>query len=360
MKRETIIWTCVLLAGIGALAVRSATVRCGRVFVKGEAYAFVMTKPAPVTGQVAVPVPGAGEEPGPAEVKEEVAWQRLTRDAEGRWVRPGADNPEVVAAAAVERNWMTYTAVPARESLTDPEHVEVSWSRTWAVWIAAGMTLCALSFLWGDNVFFKLMQSIAVGASAGYAFVTGFWTKIVPELLGNLSPALVKAWAVPGHPVTEWNPLYLVPLTLSLMMLCRLSPVGGWISRWPLAFFIGLLAGVNLVNIFKADFIDQVRATILPLLVFGDRGFDLYESFKNLTIVVGVLASLTYFFFSVEHRGAVGKAANVGVWVLMITFGASFGLTVMTRITIFSSRLQFLFDDWLWLIDPLGNRTGLS
>ncbi len=71
---------------------------------------------------------------------------------------------------------------------------------------------------------------------------------------------------------------------------------------------------------------------------------------------MGVLSSLTYFFFSVEHRGPVGVAARVGVCVLMITFGASFGLTVMTRITIFSQRLQFLFDDWLWLIDPLGNR----
>ena len=339
MKRENILWTCVLLAGVGALTVRSAYVPFGRVYVRSEQYGFAREKEP-------------GEEKG-------AAWERLARDAEGRWVRPGTDNREVVPDSAVEQGWTTHTAVPARLSLTDPGNVTVSWSRTWAVWIAAGMTLCALSFLWGDNVFFKLMQSIAVGASAGYAVVTGFWTKIVPELLGNLAPAFVKAWAVPGHPVTEWNPVYLIPLMLSLMMLWRLSPVGAWISRWPLAFFIGLLAGVNLVNIFKADFIDQVRATILPLIVFNDQGFDLYGSIRNFTIVVGVLASLTYFFFSVEHRGVLGRVANVGVWVLMITFGASFGLTVMTRITIFSSRLQFLFDDWLWLIDPLGNRTGM-
>ena len=43
----------------------------------------------------------------------------------------------------------------------------------------------------------------------------------------------------------------------------------------------------------------------------------------------------------------------------MITFGASFGMTVMGRISLLAARLQFLFDDWLWMIDPLGTRTVL-
>jgi hypothetical protein len=28
----------------------------------------------------------------------------------------------------------------------------------------------------------------------------------------------------------------------------------------------------------------------------------------------------------------------------------------MGRIALLASRLEFLFDDWLWLIDPLGKR----
>jgi hypothetical protein len=40
----------------------------------------------------------------------------------------------------------------------------------------------------------------------------------------------------------------------------------------------------------------------------------------------------------------------------MITFGASFAFTVMGRIALFAARLEFLFDDWLWLIDPKGKR----
>jgi hypothetical protein len=40
----------------------------------------------------------------------------------------------------------------------------------------------------------------------------------------------------------------------------------------------------------------------------------------------------------------------------MITFGAAFGYTVMGRIALLAGRLEFLFDDWLWLIDPTGRR----
>jgi hypothetical protein len=57
-----------------------------------------------------------------------------------------------------------------------------------------------------------------------------------------------------------------------------------------------------------------------------------------------------------DHRGWYGRVARVGVWYLMITFGASFAFTVMGRIALLASRLEFLFDDWLWLIDPLGKR----
>jgi hypothetical protein len=64
---------------------------------------------------------------------------------------------------------------------------------------------------------------------------------------------------------------------------------------------------------------------------------------------VGVITVLVYFFFSLEHKGVVGKTARVGVWFLMITFGAAFGFTVMGRITLLVGRFDFLFNDWLGL-----------
>ena len=260
-----------------------------------------------------------------------------------------------VAESSQSGGWTRYEDAMPRER-TEPD-VRLSIPRTVGLWIAALATLAAFSFLGGDNPFFKLTQSIIVGVSAGYTVATSFWTVIVPDLLGNLTPELIRNWAMPAIPkaqVFDWT--YLFPLLLCGLLLWRLSPKGGWISRWPLAFFIGITAGLRLVTFFKADFIDQIAQTMLPLIVMVDGHFDFGSSLKNLLIVLGVLASLTYFFFSVEHRGTVMHVSRIGICVLMIAFGASFGYTVMGRITLLAGRLQFLFDDWLWLVDPLSRR----
>jgi hypothetical protein len=194
--------------------------------------------------------------------------------------------------------------------------------------------------------------------------VVGFWDVLVPNLIAKILPALVQGWAMPGltGPEAERNLWYLIPLGLGVMLLWRLSPRGAWIARWPLAFIIGTTAGLRLAAFLHGDFLAQIRNTILPLVAFGpDGGFSPGASVANILIVVSVLCCLAYFFFSFEHKGVVGRAARVGIWVLMITFGAGFGYTVMGRIALLAIRLEFLLDDWLWLIDPAGRRmVGLA
>src|SRR6185369_8327422 len=108
--------------------------------------------------------------------------------------------------------------------------------------------------------------------------------------------------------------LYLVPLVLGVMLLWRLVPRGGWIARWPLALVVGTFAGLKLVNFLDADFVAQIRATIVPLAVMTSGGFDLWASLRNIGLLIGVLSCLTYFYFSVEHRGVIGKISRVGIW----------------------------------------------
>ncbi|QDU39781.1 hypothetical protein Mal4_41280 [Maioricimonas rarisocia] len=261
----------------------------------------------------------------------------------------GPDTPPIV----------TYERTIA--SLRNEPGVSFSLSRTIGVWAAALCTLAVFSFLWGDNPLYKLAESVFVGVSAAYAMVVGFWTEIVQNLLGNLLPDLMRRTLLPGlqsTKTTEWE--YIVPLILGVMMLWRLAPSGGWIARWPLAFFIGATAGIRLISYLESDFVQQINNTILPLVVLtADGTVDVWWSVKNVTIVFGVFVSLVYFFFSVEHTGTVGALARIGIWLLMITFGASFGYTVMGRVALLAARLEFLFDEWLWVIDPLQRRLGL-
>jgi len=142
---------------------------------------------------------------------------------------------------------------------------------------------------------------------------------------------------------------------LGMLLLCRLSAKLSWVGMFPLAFVVGVFSGWRFVQYVESDLLAQVATMFDPLWVPGPTAAaTVGGTLCAVLVLVGVLSVLAYFFFSLEHKGPVGGAARVGIWYLMITFGASFGLTVMGRIALFAARCEFLFDDWLWLIDPAG------
>jgi hypothetical protein len=211
------------------------------------------------------------------------------------------------------------------------------------VWVGAILTLGIFSFLYKDNPFYKFSEALFVGVSAGYWFVVTFWQYFLPKLIDNLVLAytvLVTQGKIDYH----W--VYLLGGGLGVLMLLRLLPNVGWLSRWSLAFIVGTTAGLQFTRYLESNGIIQVKGTILPLIVGGN----LNTTIGNIVIVVGTFCGLIYFFFSKEHKGAFGGAARVGVWFLMITFGALFGYTVMSRMSLLIGRLDYLFSNWLGLI----------
>jgi hypothetical protein len=62
--------------------------------------------------------------------------------------------------------------------------------------------------------------------------------------------------------------------------------------------------------------------------------------FSGIFLVVGLAACLLHFYFSAPHKPAMQWVSRVGVLVLMLSFGASFGYTVMGRITLCIGRFQ--------------------
>jgi hypothetical protein len=49
-----------------------------------------------------------------------------------------------------------------------------------------------------------------------------------------------------------------------------------------------------------------------------------------------------YFYFSREQTGSYGKFTRLGIYFLMISFGASFGFAVMGRISLLIGRFNDL------------------
>lgn len=230
------------------------------------------------------------------------------------------------------------------------------------VTLAAFLTLAIMSFLYKDNPYYKFAEHLFVGVSAAYWMCLGFWSTIVGNLIPRLSRGMSDFFQVP-YIEGDYNFFFVIPIIFGVLLLMRLSPKGGWLSRWPLAFIVGTTAGLNFVRYLRSDFIKQIYSTIIPLVVEW-KGFGAFFSDftlsatgqlalmgTNIVIFIGVICGLIYFYFSKEHTGLFGRASRVGIWILMITFGASFGYTVMGRISLLVGRITFLFKDWLEIIN---------
>lgn len=63
-----------------------------------------------------------------------------------------------------------------------------------------------------------------------------------------------------------------------------------------------------------------------------------------------MIFTLIYFYFSKEHKGALGVGAKIGIWFMMVSFGASFGYTIMARVSLLIGRVYFLMHDWLRVV----------
>lgn len=225
--------------------------------------------------------------------------------------------------------------------------MEQTFTQTLGIWIAAFLTLGIISFLYKDNILYKICESIFVGISAGYWFITYFWDNLYKKFWLGVNPPLPRN---PGDPLVEPNLWLWGGVILGLMMLTRLlGNKTSWIARWPLAFIVGATAGLKLMVYFTTDAMAQVHSTVIEF-TGALNGGEFWPIWGAIVIATGTVTGLIYFYFSKEHRGWFGGAAKVGTWFLMITFGASFGYTVMSRMSLLIGRVDFLLADWLKLI----------
>ena len=205
------------------------------------------------------------------------------------------------------------------------------------VWIAALLTLGIFSFLYRDNPIYKFCEHLFVGISAGYWVVLTYYSSIKPNLI---DPLFFTA------PTFDRHLLLVIPLLLSLFLFSRFFPRGDWLSRWSIAMILGVYPALRITGFAQSDLVQQINGSILPFWVAGQP----VASLNNTLLVVGLLATLVFFFFSTEHKGTVGGIAKVGIYFLMVSFGASYGYTVMARVSLLIGRVMFLLDSWLGVV----------
>ena len=199
-------------------------------------------------------------------------------------------------------------------------------------WITVGLTLFMFSFLYKDNPFFKIAEHLYLGAGMGWMFQVSFYSVWLP-----------KIW----EPVrTGEDYLVIIPALLGLSLIAQFIPKISWLSRYGFTFVMGYGAGLSIPVELSTNFFSQISGTIVPLFNVGGpifTGAALWSAFNSFLIFFGLICVLFYFFFSIEHKGVVKKVSNIGIYFLMLYFGAVFGNTVMGRFSLLYGRFDELY-----------------
>lgn len=231
--------------------------------------------------------------------------------------------------------------------------------------ISAALTVMILSYVAGDNLFFRLAQHVLIGSVAAYAVVVAVHSVLLAGLLGPLL----------SDPAGQW-PL-LVPLVLGVLLLCKASPQTSRLGSVSLAFMLGVGGALGIGGALLGTLLPQLRATMLS--AFDQLRFNLSPAqqfalvFSNLIMVLGTLGALLSFRFSAgpsvpltalppgiprEAEAALpllrslvragrtllfawGGFGRILIW---IAFGALFAGVALSRITLLVERVQFLLD----------------
>jgi len=213
------------------------------------------------------------------------------------------------------------------------------------IWLAAFLTLAIYSFLYKDNPVYRFAESLLIGVSVGFLLVVAFDSTILPKALEPLGKSFGDILNGGAKSILGFI-WVLIPVALGLLMFARFVRGWAWMSRIALALYIGFGAGASIPANMQSFILSQIKASLMPFLSIDT----VWGAINAVMVIVGLVSTLFYFFFSKAHTGNFGRVAKLGTYFLMVFFGATFGYTVMARISLLIGRLTFLMRDWLGLI----------
>ena len=252
-------------------------------------------------------------------------------------------------------------------------------------WCSIFLTIMVLSFLYDDNPIYKIAEHLFMGISIGYGVVEAWFSVLRPNMLDKLAEG-------------DW--LYVIPLILALMLMLKISRKYGWLARIPIAILVAAYAAVKVTGETSGKLVIQLKDSMPNLQdTWAKHGFWDWDKagagvFSDAFLVIGLSACLIHFYFSeidprLQKVGipaaiaaflifAIGSVVMLpaelaggryvigfllglcaatpflalspakhhvtrfGIMVLMLSFGASFGFTVMGRISLAIGRAQEL------------------
>jgi hypothetical protein len=216
--------------------------------------------------------------------------------------------------------------------------------KLWITLLGVIATLGIFSILYKENPIFRFMEHIYIGLATAFS-IYFIWNDV---LVGKwLHPMLPKTM----HAAGEGKWWLVLTVLIGGLFFTVYFPKITWMNRFILGVLMGWGAGYAF-NQFMGFLGPQLTASFRPPVSTVSMDTDAVNNLQWLGLywhpwffisLVVLLCVMAYFFFSVEHRSALmRRPAVAGRYFLMITLGAIFGTTVMSRFTLVIGRFDFL------------------
>ena len=208
------------------------------------------------------------------------------------------------------------------------------------------LTLMVFSYIFGDNILFRLAIYVFVGVSAGYAAVIAIYNVILPQVItplfsGNLADLRLG-----------------IPLLLgTLFVFAKLSPRLNMLGAPMIAYLVGVGAATVIGGAIVGTLFPQTIASInlLDIQAAELNGFGILG---GAFILFGTLVTLTYFHFSARSgRGGQNQRpswlelpAIFGKVFIVITLGVLFAGVYAAALTALIERINFILEFGISLI----------
>lgn len=204
--------------------------------------------------------------------------------------------------------------------------------------LAAGLaTIAIYSFLYKDNPAYRLAEHLLIGLSVGFTLVLVYNTVLVPKLITPL--------------FSDGHLERVIPALFGLSMFARFRRGWSSLSKPALALMIGAGAGLSIPAMLEARVLRQLAASVEPFAQVAAGEITSWWAIVTMLIsLTGVVSVMVYFFFTRPDRRWLNGVSRLGVYFLMLFFGATFGYTVPSRLSLLIGRLEFLLGDFLRLL----------
>ncbi len=224
------------------------------------------------------------------------------------------------------------------------------------VWIAAIGTLAIYSFMFKENPVYRGFEHALLGCATGFGCAVIARQVLYEKLLLPVAQGF-QQWRAVGISADALSDILLIiPGVIGLLWYFQYSKKYFWVSRIAMCIVLGAGSGLAFKGTFN-QLIPQITGTFKNLWPgeYAMPGATILQrasvSFENVVFLVGTLSVLSYFFFAFGRKNlTIKSSANLGRWYLMITLGAFFGNTFMTRLSALVERVHFLVAEWLRLV----------